>query len=106
MSQPSSRSRSSLFRRFPCGEPPRWIAHRDNAKRIESLHRFVRIPVARFGAIALFPEMLGDFLGHHHRAVMPTCAAKRNGEIAFSFADVMGDQIDKQILNTIQELNS
>ena len=37
---------------------------------------------------------------HHHGAVFPAGAAKRDGQITFAFADVVRDQIGQQAFQT------
>ncbi len=44
-------------------------------------------------------------LGDHHRTVMSARAAKRDGQVAFALADVVRNQVDQQLRNSIDEFD-
>src|SRR5882724_5461202 len=54
------------------------------------------------GVAALFERCHYGF-GEHHGAVPAAGAAECDGEIAFAFGDVVGDQVNKQALDALQE---
>ena len=49
-------------------------------------------------------QALAKLVGDHHAAMMAAGAAERNGEIALAFLDVVRQQVDQQIGDTLDEL--
>src|SRR5260370_1481148 len=61
------------------------------------------VAVNDFGGEPVLLERLSHRLRQHDRAVLSACAAERNGQITFPFADVMRDQIGQQAFDAAQE---
>ncbi len=59
-----------------------------------------------FGLITGLGQALADLFGDHYRPVLPAGAAKRYGQIAFPFANVMRQQIDQQAADPLHEFHS
>src|SRR5438067_2247323 len=49
-------------------------------------------------------QPLANFLSDHHRAMAPAGASEANGEITLAFADVVRQQVDKQLGDAFNEL--
>src|SRR5260370_5525852 len=60
------------------------------------------VAVNDFGGEPVLLERLSHRLRQHDRAVLSACAAERNRQITFPFADVMRDQIGQQASDAAQ----
>src|SRR5882762_707174 len=65
----------------------------------------VDIAVDDFGGKTALRERLLHRLREHYGAVPPARTAERNGQITFSLADVVGDQIGEQAFDAPQEFS-
>src|SRR5260370_35687115 len=63
----------------------------------------LNVAVNDFGGKSALGKRLLHRLREHDGAVLPARTAKRNGQITFSFADVMRDQIGEQAFDAPQE---
>src|SRR5258708_31402134 len=50
-------------------------------------------------------QVLAYGIGHGHGAVLAARASKRNSQVALAFTDVMGNEVDQQLGDPLQELN-
>src|SRR5260370_19846804 len=64
------------------------------------------VAVNDFGGESALLERLLHRLRQHHGAVLSARAAERDGQITFSFADVMRNQIGEQAFDAAQEFAS
>src|SRR3954453_2449750 len=61
------------------------------------------VPMDSPDLVPIFREPLAKFVSHHHRSMLAARAAKSDCQIALSFADIVGQQITKQIGNPKNE---
>src|SRR6266850_1719254 len=58
------------------------------------------------GPVARSAEALMNLLGDHHRAMMAARASEGDREIAFAFPDVVRQQINQQVRDALDKLDS
>ena len=64
----------------------------------------IQIAVHHLRGVAMATKRPANHFGHHDRAMTAPGAAKGDGQIALSFADVVRDQIGQQSFDPPQEL--
>src|ERR1700730_6160702 len=69
-----------------------------------ALHRLHQIAMVYLDAVARAAEALVDLLSDHHRPVMAAGAAEGDREITLAFANIVGQQIDQQVGDALDEL--
>src|SRR5947209_3265681 len=62
-----------------------------------AMNYFCRVP-------AFFQRFL-DLFRQHHGSMLSTCASKRNGQITFTFLDVVRHQVGQQALHATQKFS-
>ena len=55
--------------------------------------------------VAGFAKALAEFFGHHHASVLAAGAAEGDGQVAFALFDVMREQVEHELGDTIEELS-
>src|SRR5579872_5641200 len=73
---------------------------------LSAVHRLLprAIPMQHFHPIPCLPKALTNIFGDHHRAMLPAGAAERDREIAFSFPNIVRQQVNQQLRNPLDEL--
>src|SRR5260370_36276017 len=54
-------------------------------------------------SVARFLQPLGNIFRDHHRAVLAAGAAEGDGQVTLAFVNVMGQKVDQQVGNTLDE---
>jgi len=66
---------------------------------------FVDVAVDYAGGETFFCESALHPFGHHHGAMLAAGATERDGEVAFTFVDVVGNQIGKKALHAAEKFS-
>ena len=63
------------------------------------------IPMTYLSLKARLHQVLADLVGHHHGPMLSAGAAEGDGQVALTLTDVMGQQIDQEVGNTLNEFS-
>ena len=77
------------------------LASFDDRTREAALSR--TISVHDFYPVARLAQQLADVFGDHHRAMLAACASETDGQVTFSFVNVMRKQVDQQFRDAADE---
>src|SRR5579859_1205242 len=64
------------------------------------------IPMHDLHAVSCLPQALADVFRNHDRAMLATGASERNRQITLTFPDVVGQEVNQQFGNPIDEFLS
>src|SRR5258708_12634987 len=61
------------------------------------------VPMDHLHPVSRLPQIPGDIFGNHDRTMLSPSATETNSQIALAFMDVVRQQVDQQIGDTLHE---